>query len=242
MTRVPPGVAVCSLIMKFFSYLKCFFKIYPVCFQRITQYYSPYRVPQRSNSNSGRREDSSSGGPAASSSGGSSSQSAAQESSAPAASTATNRSTTAAPSTSTAPANQDTSPTSNSSKKGSETAEMPTLETAREQLALTFSILVRAGCDILSRMPRPVLSVYTKADDNAKRSQLKVRYCRQNRTDPRRFRHNASSETFSRKPSVGWDVFLSRQNRKSNSTKLTRSLLFARFPHPLKTNEDAKKP
>ncbi|EGT47162.1 hypothetical protein CAEBREN_06231 [Caenorhabditis brenneri] len=144
----------------------------------------PYRFSSRNSFLGGRREDSNNSQNSSSSNAVGNSTGSGPLHLAPNASSGSssqNRTTAPPPSsaaTSNAPnpsntADQESS-SNNSSKKSPENYEQPSLETAREQLALTFSVLVRAGCDILSRMPRPIMSVYTKADDNARRSQLKA--------------------------------------------------------------------
>ncbi|CAB82212.1 E3 ubiquitin-protein ligase UBR5 [Caenorhabditis elegans] len=138
----------------------------------------PYRFSSRSSFLSNRREDSSNSQGSTLSYAAGSTTGTGSTAPAPASATAGNNNSQVRsvppPTTTTSSSNQESSPASNSSKKSNDNTDQPSLETAREQLALTFSVLVRAGCDILSRMPRPVMSVYTKADDNAKRSQLKA--------------------------------------------------------------------
>ncbi|CAI2353956.1 unnamed protein product [Caenorhabditis sp. 36 PRJEB53466] len=150
----------------------------PSAINRVSTYYAPYRVPRGLPPFSSRRDDANSGtGSSALGTGSSSSANPANNQTQSSNAAATSRATSAVPAATgatTSTSNQNSSPSGSNSSKKSDNAEQPSLEAAREQLALTFSILVRAGCDILSRMPRPVLSVYTKADDNAKRCQLKA--------------------------------------------------------------------
>ncbi|ULT90231.1 hypothetical protein L3Y34_008530 [Caenorhabditis briggsae] len=150
---------------------------------RIDRYY-PYRFPPRSSFLNSRREESSnsqgsSSTTAANSTGGAQDSAPAASSTAstsnsssqsrPSASTASGSSSSA---TGGAQANQESSP---SSKKSPEHTDQPTLETAREQLALTFSVLVRAGCDILENMVRPGMANRVPLNENAKRSHLKAK-------------------------------------------------------------------